>query len=295
MGKEEAEERADKGPASIVPASPSVVPSVVSERVPLRMYARTYWYRFRANLRSWAAWQSGLVTFGFWFAVLVPAVEASLKKGAAYIAFAVLLSLLKALRHSRPENMKLVRREYFERKALMYKLVRQMHRRHAMSAQEIKRFQQDALGLVASYVRGHRADSSGTVIFANLLVEDGDDLVVVARDSYHYHRSDNARYPKHSMVAWYAMQAMGEVFVGDVKQVTPELTARKPYRSVLAIPLVTDTGDGSGTHVVGVVSIDSAEPNHFDIEAKKLSHALMPYLALLGWTLTPAQNRPTKN
>jgi hypothetical protein len=177
--------------------------------------------------------------------------------------------------------MQLLRRNYVERKLQLYMLLQDLQRRDRLTRAEVARFQENALALIANYVRDHRADRKGTQIFVNLLVEDGDELVVVARDRPH--RGRVARYPKPSMLAWRVMRTQDAASTGSVYADFPETEAGKPYRSILAIPVVLESEKRS----LGAVSIDSSRPYHFETDLKELVTGLYPYVALLVWTLAP--------
>ena len=67
--------------------------------------------------------------------------------------------------------------------------------------------------------------------------------------------------------------------VGDLYRELPGTPPGKSYKSILVIPVYL------GDEVVGAVSIDSSKAYHFDSSARDLVHFLMPYIALLAWTL----------
>jgi GAF domain-containing protein len=152
-----------------------------------------------------------------------------------------------------------------------------MQYRWSMTNREIAEFQQDALQLIASYVRGHRSDPAGTKIFANLLVEDGADVVVVARD--HEHRLAGVRYPKTSLVAWDTIQSGEMAVIGDIEREAPGSVRSRKYRSIMVLPIMNEG------RVLGAVSVDSTKPHHFDLDCETLQRYLAPYVCLLGWTL----------
>lgn len=171
--------------------------------------------------------------------------------------------------------MKLVGFKYLERKVLLYTLIKDLQRSPTMTDGERARFQRDVLRLIASYVRSHRSDFSETEIYVNLLVPRGDDLIVAARDSDH--RLPSATYPRRVMAAARVFETGDYVVVGDVHREYGD--AEKPYRGILLLPV---RGPSS---VLAVVSIDSAKPHHFDLEGRDLERYLLPYMALLEWSL----------
>ena len=104
--------------------------------------------------------------------------------------------------------------------------------------------------MIAHYVRDHRADWMGRRIFANLLVRDDDDVVVLARNETG--RANMVRYPKAQMAATTVLERGVHVCVGDVAAQYPGHPA-KPYSSFLILPIYLDGA------IVGAVSIDSSE------------------------------------
>jgi len=217
---------------------------------------------------------------GFWVLIGLPLYRVNIAHGLLHTAFSVLVVFGRAVRYSGPLTLPQVEFEYLSRKSRLYKLLKIMQRRQSLTRPEIAEYQKEALCLIVSFVRGHRADPSGTEIFANLLVEDGDDLVVVARNQDH--RNPGARYPKDGMVAWGAISSGNAVCMGDIKKCIPYQASTKPYRSIMAIPVMGED------RILGVVSIDSTRstrPHHFDAEINDLERYLAPYVCLLGWSI----------
>jgi len=194
----------------------------------------------------------------------------------------VTVAAAKAWRELSPKNMQLFQRGYLHRKLLLYKLLQQMEGPTNASLLDVRMFQQDALSLIANYVRDHRADVKGTVVFANLLIPAADDpesLVVITRDREHLDRQTPSKVAIADTVVGEAFTAGREVICGDIYKEFPDTVPGKPYRSVLAIP-VKRRG-----RILGVVSIDSSRRYHFDGDAENLTSYVNPYIALLAWTL----------
>lgn len=240
--------------------------------------ALVYWYRFRNSLKSKKWWATNGLLIGFWVLLGWPVYEHNLARGIAHTVLAIILAGGRAWRYSGPRQTELVEHEYLARKSRLYALLKKQMYRSEMTPKEVAQFQQDALQLIASYVRGYRADLRGTDIFANLVVEDGEDIVVIARDRDH--RLLGARYPKKDMVAWSAIKSGEAAVLGDLRTESPELAKTRRYRSIMAVPIFGDTGE-----VIGAVSIDSLRPHDFDAECDRLVPRLAPYVCLLGWTL----------
>lgn len=143
------------------------------------------------------------------------------------------------------------------------------------------------LDCVVLHVRDARGshDKDRVDVFGSLLLEDKDDLVVVARDSFlhspQYRRQTPVRYGKATMLAARAIAARRALSVGDLCAEYPEAPKNKPYRSILAIPVIA-TDDT----VLGALSIDSTRPYFFQSFQRSsvensLENGLMPYVALL--------------
>ncbi len=191
------------------------------------------------------------------------------------------MQLFKKFRENSPKNMQVVERNYLDRKLRLYELVHQLQQRELMTPPEVARFQRKALELIAAYVRDHRRDQARPTIFANLLAEEGDELVVIARDRDH--RAGHARYAKKDMLAGTVIAEGIPVVTGDLYGEYPGTPPGKAYKSILVIPVYRDG------EVVGAVSIDSSRRYHFDLDASNLVEYLMPYVALLAWTLRKSE------
>ena len=241
-----------------------------------------YWYRALQSFRSVKWWLRTTAIVGFWVAIGWPLYRLNIAKGLIHTGFALLLVFGRAVRFSGPMMLPQVEFEYLARKGRLYKLLKLMQRREMLTRQEVADFQKEALQLIASYVRGHRADAAGSEIFVNLLVEDGEDLMVVARNQDH--RNPGARYPKARMLAWGAINSGQVVCIGDLAKCDPDQASTKPYRSILALPVHGEN------RVLGAVSIDSTRRHHFDAECVTLERYLAPYVCLLGWSIQESKS-----
>lgn len=234
-----------------------------------------YWHRARSALRSPRWWFGTLVIVGFWVVLGWPIYQKALALGALHTIVSLAAVYGRALRYGKPDRSRVERDEH-TRLALLHTIVMEMQHREPLQINELRRYQRDVLKYIASYVRGHRADISGTEIFVNLLQIEGDEMVVVARNEEH--RQPGARYAKDGMLAYEAMVSGCCRWVGEPEQLGPE-AKDKPYKSVLVL-VVRDY-----ERVLGAVSIDSTRAHHFDLEATELDRELAPIVAMLGWTL----------
>lgn len=173
-------------------------------------------------------------------------------------------------------------RNAVQRNMALVQLHADLERHAALTVAEVQRFQEQALWVIASCVRDHRNDGTYPTIFANLLVVEGDEMVVIARDREH--RGTPRRYPKANTVVDEAFTSGEAAMTGDVYADFPDTPPGKPYRSILAIPIRRK--DGS---VLGVVSIDSTRRYHFDIHWKDLIQGVVPFVHLLRWTVEGAR------
>jgi hypothetical protein len=164
--------------------------------------------------------------------------------------------------------------------------------RERVSQADAKKIITDILDLIVLHVRDARGnhDERRTDVFANLLVEDGEEMVVVARDaalhSKEFHRHTPDRHPKHSMVAYRAIHEKSPLSIGDILRENRHAPRNKPYRSILALPVM---GSEEGS-VIGAISLDSSRPYFFQsfklgaIE-DSLENGLQPYVQTLALVL----------
>jgi hypothetical protein len=217
-----------------------------------------------------------------WLSVLV---GAAAKSGLSFFGYAMaglilLIKVWNAIKEFDPKHLPMLKRTRTERQLLLEKLIHSVHLwvSKAPAKREIEVFQQDTLHLIASYVRDHRSDLKGKKIFVNLLIRDGEELVVVARSDLK--RPIPQRYKADEcLVMWTAIETGVTQFTGDVYIDSPATPAGKPYNSVLAMPIKLDK------KVVGGVSVDSAAKYHFDRYVDELQTELAPYVQLLAVTL----------
>jgi putative methionine-R-sulfoxide reductase with GAF domain len=190
--------------------------------------------------------------------------------------------LLKAVKATAPEGITYLRTNYTQRKYALSAMLDKVYRHRDMNPSEVQAYRQEVLQVITQYVRDHRGDWGGRSIFANLLVPDGDEIVVLARNQEH--RKAKVRCQKRDMLSTEVFET-GEIFVvGDLQSEHPG-SPKKPYSSFMVMPIRL------GTMIVGAVSVDSAEKYRFDFEADDLAIGLLPYLKLLAWTLSPARVR----
>ena len=201
-------------------------------------------------------------------AYLTLPVASAIKLGWSKLTIGAFITLLwtngrKAWRENAPQNMLFLERHHLERKYALGNLIEEMHRMDEMTPAEVQSFRERTLGVVALYVRDHRADWKGRSIFANLLIEDGEDLVVIARSETH--RLPAARYPRAQLAASKVFDTGEAEVVGDLLVEYPgEASKAKKYSSILVLPIYL------GEKIAGVVSLDSEEKYHFDGEVEQL-------------------------
>lgn len=241
-----------------------------------RIHATSSWIR-RPGLAGRAlssAWSVGLLAY--------PLFKIGWRHGLAYTSLWILTGLYKAYKDAHPSHLPLLQQSYLTRELRLHKVLSRALARGSfrMSVQEQRELQVEILELVAAYVREHRNDLSSTQIFASLLVEDKDELVVVARDRAG--RQVPARRPREGMLAAQVFQTGVDCCTGDVSVDFPDTPADKSYRSILAIPV-----KDANHKVRAVVSIDSSLAYHFDDDRRELVTYLYPYVSLMLCTLAP--------
>lgn len=160
------------------------------------------------------------------------------------------------------------------------------------SLDDVKAILRDLLDVVVLHVRDHRGSfrDERSEVFANLLLVDGDELVVVARDkvshSTQYQRPVPARYPKATMLCGRAIESKKVLSVGLLAQAYPEGPTNKPYKSILAMPLFSARDDVP----YGALSIDCSRPYFFESfipgqAENDLENSLQPYIHLITLVL----------
>ena len=157
-----------------------------------------------------------------------------------------------------------------------------------LTAVEVRKLLADLLDIIVLHVRDHRGSfrEDRQDVFANILLDAGDSLVVVARDSNcntpGYTRQTPITYPKAGLICARAMSAKKPLSVGELIQAYPEGPKNKPYRSILALPLITS----DDREVYGALSIDSSRPYFFETflagqAENQMENTLQPYMQLI--------------
>lgn len=152
---------------------------------------------------------------------------------------------------------------------------------------EAKQILTDLLDTIVLHVRDYRGcvRDDRPVVFANVLVVEGDSMVVIARDavshSPEYRRDIPQSYPKASLLCGRAVESGRVISTGDLLSEYPETNANKQYKSILAIPLFPEDGKP-----YGALSIDSTRSYFFEgLNAGKLEsdleNTLQPYIQMI--------------
>lgn len=155
-----------------------------------------------------------------------------------------------------------------------------------VSIGDAKRLLRDILDLIVSHVRDHRGHYSEDhhVVFANITLDAGSDIVVVARDSrcheLQYGRSTPAVYSKGAMFISRVIASRSVQSLDDLLEAYPEGPRNKPYRSILGIPLISSSGV-----CYGCITVDCSVPYFFSSfrrgEAENsLENSVLPYVKL---------------
>lgn len=182
-----------------------------------------------------------------------------------------------------------------ERKAATAAIIQRINcliTRGPASLDDAKVILRDLLDVVVLHIRDHRGSfrDERPEVFANLLLVDGDELVVVARDkvshSTQYQRPVPVRYPKATMLCGRAIESKKVISVGLLTQAYPEGPTNKPYKSILAMPLFGARDDVP----YGALSIDCSRPYFFESfipgqAENDLENSLQPYIHLITLVL----------
>lgn len=258
-----------------------------------------FWPQLRYDAKKWfyVLWhQFSLSPFGFGTIfnfvintgiVLFPVLIAYRNGWPYALHFFLIYLLMLALKRKRdfsPENSTLRREGSAERKiyvaAAVMLLDTRMRTGTPLNSADKDHIRGHALDAIVSFVRSHRSDIDQVKIFANLLVEKGDNLVILRRDSAC--GRELGEYPKAGLLAARALDRGTICGSGLIRHEFPATPGDKPYQSVLVIPILPLARN---ERPLGVVSIDSSEPFHFNTHENTLETALMPYTRLLALTL----------
>jgi hypothetical protein len=249
--------------------------AVLKRQLLLWRYQISHWWNHKRKVNA-------IVYASAWLTLLA---SATFKAGLGWFgwitgAIVLVLKARAVLGEYDPRHLPLMRRTMTERHLLLCQLIQslQLWLDEKPSAREREKFQADVLRLITLFVRDHRSDLKGKTIFSNLLVEDGENLVVRAR-------SDGSRpvpqtYTRaECSIAWSAIETRRAQWTGDVYDDAPDTKPGKAYNSILVMPIFL------ANQVLGVVSIDSEAKFHFDIFLDEITNALAPYVQLLAVTL----------
>ena len=251
-----------------------------------RLYYTTV-HRFTKQHFSWDETVTHVVLISMWVSPLLLNQYINWRhKGQLSFGFFglyLVMNFIRAWRDFRPLIWLKAREDHAERNIGFASLIRMLANG---AAQKSKRhdFQTECLYLIANYVRSWRRDIGAKKIFANLLIIDRrrpHEIKVVARDREGVFDARLLNTPRDldSLRIAECVATGARCVVGDLSLESPG--AVEPYRSILGIPLKR-WNDGA---VIGVLSIDSSEPFHFDTDAQTLETNLQPYIVALEATL----------
>lgn len=140
---------------------------------------------------------------------------------------------------------------------------------------KIKEIRQRLLSCIVDTVRAFRNDLPGSKIYSNLLIPDGDDLVVTIRNAPD--RSNGTRYNKNGLLCSSVLTSKKPIYCGDVRKITDRNVS---YKSFMAIPVL----DFTQTKCLAIVTIDSVEIHHFDEIYASFDTLLSPYITTITTT-----------
>ena len=160
------------------------------------------------------------------------------------------------------------------------------------AVEEVKIILRELLDVIVLHVRDYRGNHNDAkrVVFASILLESDDNLIVVARDSMSHHpqyeRPIPKIYTKTSLLCGHAMESKKALSVGKLSSQYPHGPQNKPYDSILAIPLIGSASD----EAYGCLSVDCSRPYFFeslrpDYIESQMENSLQPYIHLITMVL----------
>jgi hypothetical protein len=248
----------------------------------LRKWFYIVWHRLSGREFTLATVIDVLARFGY---VTFPIFSAYKFQSWSWLSLYVLLLVFIKKRELSPENLQFIKDGYPERKALIASAIQLLANAaragRRLTDREREVIQTLALDTIVSYVSGHRSDTKRLRIFASLAVEDGDDIVVIRRDSKCTRPVPNKHAKKDSLV-WHAISQRAVKYTGDAKkEFADSIPAGKGYTSIVVFPVMSD----ASSPALGAVSVDSSLPFHFDTYQNDLQTFLLPYVNLIAATL----------
>lgn len=141
--------------------------------------------------------------------------------------------------------------------------------------EKIKEIRQKLLICIVDSVRAYRNDLPGSKIFSNLLVPNGDDLIVSIRNAPN--RTDGTKYKKSDLFCSKVLTSKKPLSCGDVQQITDRELS---YKSFMAIPVLSY----DNCECLAIVTIDSTEIHHFDEIYESFDTLLSPYITTITTT-----------
>lgn len=141
--------------------------------------------------------------------------------------------------------------------------------------EKLKEIRQKLLRCIVDTIRAYRNDLQGSKIFSNLLVPNGNDLVVTIRNAPD--RADGTRYRRDSLKCSEVLETKKPMFCGDVQQFN---NRTMPYKSFMAIPVLNYTKE----KCLAIVTIDSTELHHFDEIYETFDTLVSPYITTITTT-----------
>lgn len=240
------------------------------------------YYRLATLPLAWKGWLLRLIGYALLITPTGLLIWARWKQlSIAYVVVSVAGVLVTAYQKLRPdfEALAITTKTNIEVAAIMRRTYR------GFSGADRKLFQQRLLIAIADQVRILRNDSSGTKIYANLLIQNKrhhESVIVVAR-SHPQAGEDHAEHKLDEMAVRRCFLVGESVEVGDIWVEFPKTDRTKRYRSILGIPLKSVEFDSP--EVIGVLSIDSSAPYHFAKWETQLINLLMPLTTILELTL----------
>jgi hypothetical protein len=206
-------------------------------------------------------------------------------------AVAIGLAVMKVWKYAgemNPKHMPEFQRTQRERHLLLQEIIHKLQQfsLEKPRSREVRTYRFQVIELIQLFVRDHRSDLKGRLIFVNLLVRRDEKVVVIARSDMS-RKVPKIYTPQQCSVAWQVFTTGTAHFTSDVHlEADAEDVADKKYRAILALPVKLEN------HVLGVISIDSEAAYHFDDYFEELELLLRPFVQLLAIALTEDHDRP---
>lgn len=237
---------------------------------------KQFWHRKRHSFSvrlTKSPTEYSLEFFGLlaWFFLVLSTKEIDLRVVVCilFMLAARAFPVIKAFLWSDKEKLNFLKKRRIESNTCLREINTCLVENETITREKIKDIQKKLLNCIVDTVRAYRNDLSGSKIYSNLLIPDGDNLIVTIRNAPD--RSNGTKHKKSKLFCSKVLDTKKPTFCGNANQITDRELS---YKSFMAIPVL----DYTKTKCIAIVTIDSTEIHHFDEIYESFDTLLSPYI-----------------